>query len=77
MFDPWELPIGISRDMALRTSNADLLSIAFGKQFMNKNSDLARRKWATPELHRIDAGSAEAKKGTGIADGGAGGNDKS
>jgi hypothetical protein len=36
-----------------------------------------RQAWSTPELRRISAGSAEAVKGTGIADGGAGGNDKS
>jgi hypothetical protein len=36
-----------------------------------------RLPWTTPQLRRIEAGSAEAVKGSGIPDNGAGGNDKS
>jgi hypothetical protein len=43
----------------------------------NVTSNDKRQTWSTPELRRIRAGSAEAVKGTGIADGGSGGNDKS
>ena len=35
-----------------------------------------RLPWVTPILKSIEAGSAEAKKGSGIPDGGTGGNDK-
>lgn len=41
------------------------------------NSEGQRLPWTTPQLQRIEAGSAEAKKGSGIPDGGTGGNDKS
>lgn len=40
-------------------------------------SNEKRQAWSTPELRRIRAGSAEAVKGSGIPDGGSGGNDKS
>lgn len=43
----------------------------------NNVSNDKRQAWSTPELRRIDAGSAEAKKAVGIPDGPAGGNDKS
>lgn len=45
---------------------------------MNKTTiNKERLPWSTPELRRIDAGSAEAKTGNGTPDGGTGGNDKS
>ena len=45
---------------------------------MNKTtSNQKRLPWSSPELRRIHAGSAEAVKGSGIPDGGTGGNDKS
>lgn len=43
----------------------------------NVTSNEKRLAWSTPELRRIRAGSAEAVKGTGIPDAGAGGNNKS
>jgi hypothetical protein len=36
-----------------------------------------RLAWTTPQLRRIEAGSAEAVKGSGIPDGATSGNDKS
>ncbi|MEO8548091.1 MAG: hypothetical protein ABI422_06965 [Sphingomicrobium sp.] len=36
-----------------------------------------RQAWSTPELRRIDAGSAEAMKASGILDGGGGSTNKS
>ncbi len=41
------------------------------------NSEGQRLPWTTPELKRIEAGSAEAKTNQGIGDGGASPNHKS
>ncbi|MBA3666257.1 MAG: hypothetical protein H0W65_00840 [Sphingomonas sp.] len=43
----------------------------------NISDNSGRKPWSTPRLKSIKAGSAESKKGSGIADGGAGGNNKS
>jgi hypothetical protein len=45
---------------------------------MNKTIGSDKRlEWVTPQLRRIEAGSAEAVKSGGVLDGGPGPNDKS
>ncbi len=47
------------------------------KSMTKSNSEGQRLPWTTPELKRIEAGSAEAKTNQGIGDGGASPNHKS